>query len=369
MDASLSTFGEVRSIAQGEPTANQWKKLCRMLESWEDPVSLEQVVLPYLMGALSRWPDDLRVAPEHWVSRQLGGEDIPALLVTRKIVLRSMWFGASANNSEALTHSPGFANCVILQIQAGTGVSELVAMLDAKESWLTRIKSLRFFNVDLGDELAMMLLASKNLSRLEELRLDYAKLTGATLEALAGSPMAASLKSLGLQHIDLGDAHAALDTLEKLPKLESLELRSAELGVDHMLELSELHPPEHLTSLSLRDNRARDQGTRALARGRFTNTVEVLNLSNNQIGGAGARAIAESEQSSSLKQLDLQMNRLDTDAALELARTPFLANLESLKLDLNLIGVQGWRALMESKHLGDRVKAELEPLAKEAEDF
>lgn len=369
MDAALNTFGEVRSIAQGEPTANQWKKLCRMLEAWEDPTSLEQVVLPYLMGALSRWPDDLRVAPEHWVTRQLGGEDIPALLVTRKLVLRSMWFGAAARVSEALTHSPGFANCVILQIQAGTGASELVAMLDADESWLTRIKSLRFFNVDLGDELAQTLVASKNLARLEELRLDYTKLTGVTLEAIAKAPLAASLKSLGLQQIDLSASHALLENLEKLPKLESLELRSAELAVSHLDELSALRPPENLRSLSLRDNRARDQGVRALARGRFGANLKGLVLSNNQIGTAGARAIAESEQSSSLEVLDLQMNRLDTDAAMELARTPFLQNLRELKLDLNLIGVQGWRALMESKHLRDVVKAALEPLAKEAEDF
>ena len=127
MDAPLNSLSELRSLAHGEPSQGRWKKLCRALDEWEDPVRLEQVALPYLMGALSRWPDDSRVAPQDWLIRQLSGEEVLPLLIARKVVLRDLWFGPGFRK---LTRSAALSNCVILQIHGGDGATSLVTDLE-----------------------------------------------------------------------------------------------------------------------------------------------------------------------------------------------------------------------------------------------
>jgi len=363
MDAPLNSLSELRSLAHGEPSQGRWKKLCRALDEWEDPVMLEQVALPYLMGALSRWPDDSRVAPQDWLIRQLSGEEVLPLLIARKVVLRDLWFGPGFRK---LTRSAALSNCVILQIHGGDGATSLVTDLEDEESWLTRIETLRIYNVPLEDEHAIRLVTSKQLARLRELHLDYTRVGAPTLEAILSSPMATSLETLGLQQANLSGARGLFGELRNLQALKSLEFGSAELGPEHIEALADSVAPANLEALSLRGNRARDHGVRELARGRFFTNLTALDLGNNQVGSPGARALAESERASSLTKLDLQMNQIATEGALELARSPFLVNLTELKLDLNPIGPTGWRALVKSRTLDKAIIEKLTSLASEA---
>ena len=59
-------FGEIRSLLQQPPSEQVWRGLCALVDaSWGDD-QFEELLFPYILEHLRRWPDALRVMPPGW---------------------------------------------------------------------------------------------------------------------------------------------------------------------------------------------------------------------------------------------------------------------------------------------------------------
>lgn len=91
-------FGELRSLAHGEPDARRWRAICEHLEELPEG-SLREQVLPYLEDLLRAWPDTLRVMPPRWLTRLAGGQPEPRASIARFAIARGpnpIWESAAA---------------------------------------------------------------------------------------------------------------------------------------------------------------------------------------------------------------------------------------------------------------------------------
>ena len=61
-------FGEVRALLNQPPSSERWDDLCQWITiAWEeDAIQVRTQWLDYLEGALSRWPEEVKLCPEDW---------------------------------------------------------------------------------------------------------------------------------------------------------------------------------------------------------------------------------------------------------------------------------------------------------------
>jgi hypothetical protein len=138
-------FGELRSLLSQAPSAALWARLWRMMEGVE-PTRQGELV-PYVSGHLERWPDALRVAPEHWSQRALYDEDVPLWPLVRSASL-ARW-GLYDTELIALTRSEAMEQLTCLELSHNQlGEDGLRAV--ASSARCERLRSLKVRDNPLG---------------------------------------------------------------------------------------------------------------------------------------------------------------------------------------------------------------------------
>ncbi len=249
-DIPTQTFDE---IIERTPSSTVWQHLCETLDHMGNFELFAEQFEGRLQQHLNDWPDELRVAPTHWVERLLEGE-VPlglSLIKTLHIpgsVSETIWI--KLMNHPALTH------LTCLEIEGGALDDTRIRFL-ADTTALIQLEHLKLTQVKLGPEqLQKLCHAQAPWQRtLERLSLSRCKLTAPHLELLEETKLFAQLSALDLSknRLDLSCVKQLLD-LSHFPALRHLDLsfnHIHELGLRHLLE----HPlAAHLEHLDLYAN-------------------------------------------------------------------------------------------------------------------
>ncbi len=98
---AYGTFGDIRALLHGAPSKGTWEKLCAEVRLWREP-ELSQVVFPYVLAQLERWPDDLRVVRPDWAKDLLRGRSKGAHFTALARTLRIERLTPTANQWDNL---------------------------------------------------------------------------------------------------------------------------------------------------------------------------------------------------------------------------------------------------------------------------
>ena len=196
-ERQMSDFGDIRSLLHGEPGITTWQELCRALDDYQGSAPLEEVVLPYCLQVLQRWPRRKeRLAPKHWYMALLEqGRPEPRLLLCNTLDLRLERLDDAGIG--VLANSPHLEHITWLDLRGGS----------------------------IGPAGAQLLAASPLASGLTFLNLSLQHICDEGAQALARAPQLAQLTSLNLRDNQIGDEGArALASSPHLSNLEELFL-------------------------------------------------------------------------------------------------------------------------------------------------
>ncbi len=329
-----TTFGDVRAIAQGEPSAALWFELCGALERWGDRRELEEVVVPYLSGYMDRWPDDDRVVPDRWIPRYLSGELGVVGELPRKLFMVSR------------LKDPGV----------------YASLLDA--TLTTNLTRLFLGWNHLNSDRIIELSSRDTFSGLTHLSLRGNSLYRRGVDAVVSGRWAAKLEWLDLACLSLTPKDLEpLRHVAAMPSLRHLDLSQNNLGAWVRFRGTVI---ERVRSLNLGGVELMDEGVRSMVEGCPAMRPRTLDLSSNGIGDAGVMALLASELMSDLRELDLNGNQVGDAGVRALVTSPKSAGLRRLKLRGNAFGLDGVRAIAQSPHLSDLVELEIHRLTSEA---
>ncbi|MBW1688433.1 MAG: ribosomal protein L7/L12 [Deltaproteobacteria bacterium] len=116
---------------------------------------------------------------------------------------------------------------------------------------------------------------------------------------------------------------------------------------------------ETLEQIDLNTNAIGDEGLAELLRSPRVSRLERLEVAGNSIGDSGARTLAE-HAPATLRSVDFTFNRIGPNGAAALAGAERLATLDWLALGSNPLTPDGARALIDSAHLHERIKAAIQ---------
>jgi uncharacterized protein (TIGR02996 family) len=221
---------------------------------------------------------------------------------------------------------------------------------------LSDIRELDLCGNDLGNRGPVLLGRSRHLTRLDALDLGVTALGDHGLQALADSPVFASLRTLHINDNDYARPGVrgmrALAESASLAELIRLDVSGNNLSEAALRTLFEGRATGKLARLVLHGNRLGDTGTAALVGSPvFARMVEqngAIDLRRLEMGPAGARALADSPALENVESLDLEGNFLGDAGLAALAASPHLTHLRVLSLRENRIGDNGARALARS---------------------
>lgn len=381
-------LGELRSILQRPASSKTWALLLERLLPAAPPerdTAFWQVLWPYTLSHLSRWPDHLRLAPARLAQAWLRAEQLEFLPLCRHVsfyredILRdklgkskhlrqlfahpdiAAWRGLELRNYELSPYHLGLLleapfkleqlalnNCKLSgqhleRLLATPSCAELVAF-DAE-------------HLLLGDELTL-LIDQPNLQGVESLMLGHNRLTHASVNHIE------AWASLRPRHLDLGSNplgslgdgfmdEGALERLAQAPSLERLEsLNISAMGLGHLLRLPRQAPAwSNLRELTL--------GAEALSRDAFGQlsgcalpSLESLTIRRARQDSHGLDHMGGARWWSTLRHLNLSDNKHDLRSITVLAHTLGHIQLLSLDLSWNPLGDEGARALATSAPFG-----------------
>ncbi len=285
---SVASLAELRSLLHATPSAAGWGALTAALTLWPDREQLSHEVLPYVDGALARWPDSLRVTPADWLRAQRAGEDTPALCVCRTLQLPFYADGLS-ELAELLAH-PHLATLSALELGWGEPagpalVSTLLRMLPAHLA----LRALALPGAKLDASLVDWLIRWQHTPRLERLDLSENMLDAASATRLLSEAPLDALTTLDLsaqapaaRSISAGFEEVAA-ALGALPRLRALSLDQLELGRGTFAALAAPGRFASLRELSLRGNLLRLDAPDTLARASFWPALDHLDLARNSL--------------------------------------------------------------------------------------
>jgi hypothetical protein len=254
---AYGAFGDIRALLHGAPSKGTWEKLCAEVRLWREP-ELSQLVLPYVLAQLERWPDALRVVRPDWSKDLLRGRARGAhfvamardLIVEDTSPTREQWDNLSALDWRSLRHM----RLDRVSIRAPRrddplewlGRHGLLARLDALTLDVTSAHSLRGA-IERGD-----------LSHLRALSIHRVHLTFNELFAMAVAdwPNLESLSLSGswLRTRSRGRAGASIEPLHEdvfAPRLTHLDLAGTTYGRSALHDLRKAEWLPSLTYLSL----------------------------------------------------------------------------------------------------------------------
>ncbi len=192
-------FGEVRSLvntSDDDDRALAWPALLEAMKEALDerPSEVSDVWLPYVLQALERWPDRLRVAPRKWLNAIIRGEHVG--------VLMALVTAIDANR----VSNPRFR-----------------AMCERRD--FTWVRHLHFEGHDFKLATARALGASEAFTNLSSLAFVDSKLGIQKLRAIMGNPFAQNLVALTMSSCRIaGGDIASILRLVSFDGLERLDL-------------------------------------------------------------------------------------------------------------------------------------------------
>ncbi|WP_020470456.1 hypothetical protein [Zavarzinella formosa] len=241
---------------------------------------------------------------------------------------------------------------------------------------LAAAKSLCLSEIRNGDNTAIALARSRQLSNLVELGLTNCGIGVRGIQALAGSPNLGKIVRLDLSSNPIGTVGAeSLAASPHIGQVEQLNLRVNQIDAPGVRALGKSPLLSRLTDLDLCHNTIGDTGCRHLACLENFQRLRKLNVSSNQIGSTGMVALAESAHLANLETLDIGGNPIGKAVEL-VGRFPHLRqlrgldasdinengddlagaipsldelDLERLDLSLNQMNDQGLLAILESR--------------------
>lgn len=294
------SFGEVRSVLQGQPNKKSWAKLCDLLDGF-DPHELDDMILPYVEGASRRWPAALCVTPKRWITRALGGQEVPFWSVARALDLSNAYLSEAQTMSllasDRLEH-------IQLLIMDSNRIGPQGAEALGRSSSLRALTSLRLGFNGIGDQGWASLVKAPFLATLQHLSLEDNNLTGDSVKLLVKQPWVDRLVSLDLRRNKLG-----AEAMTMLASASLFELKRLNMDRNHLAYMSRLHTFEGfecLERLDMTSANLTDKGLESLAQCQWLSTVEVLDISgNSKITRKGLGALVDSPYTESLKVLHL----------------------------------------------------------------
>jgi uncharacterized protein (TIGR02996 family) len=203
------------------------------------------------------------------------------------------------------------------------------------------------------------LAGSAHAGALVDLDLSSNSIHARALRALVESPYLGRLRTLRLSACQLGRS-GSLAPLRSWPAdraLEHLDLCNNDLTDAHLQALGGSPVLATLRTLELSGWKASAAGLRALTRGLPGPGLRRLWLRDVPVGDEGAGVLADCPALAELRELNLAAAGVGPDGALRLACSPHLRRLEYLGLGRNRLGPAGFRALATGATPGRRKSA------------
>jgi hypothetical protein len=248
-------FGELRSVAHGEPGEQAWGRLVGVIassyERWPAEVFIDQA-LPYLEHALERWPSEWREAPEEWVRAASRGYATPWLSLARVI----RYQGSLSNKALRALHNSEWINRVqVLDLSHNRIKADgLIGFVRSPCAW--SLQELDLSDNPLAWQGARELGQAASLSGLRALRLNKTRMTPRGARALLNQPAFRDLEELALDDNELHGEVLSLIAAAQLDKLERLSLADISLSEQlHGVLLTHPNLFEGLRVLNLRGAR------------------------------------------------------------------------------------------------------------------
>jgi uncharacterized protein (TIGR02996 family) len=321
-----------------------------------------------------------------WPRRREKKGQAPPIAELRELTLTG-WPG-SEDEVARLAGSPQLATLRLLSVR-GLWPEALEVLVASPH--LAGLKALRLPANHLGNEGIRAMIGAAALTALEELALtgqgvseryhDDPRVTPPGMQALAGWPGLATVRSLSLSHNQLG--RRGLQTLLRsrhAGALKELTLRNTLLDGQAMGELADARPELRLEALDLGENILKGLGAEYVAtapclrelkglrldrceipltgarklakKGTFLDGLRILDVGHNHFGPAGLEALLE-RGPPALHTLRMPDNDLFDKGAELLAGSPASDGLLEVDLSRNGLGDAGAKALGESAHLGN----------------
>jgi len=310
----------------------------------------------------------------------------------------TVWLtGDMPRQAGVLAQFPGLARVEhlgVIPYTRGLALREPEAEMLLGSPYLGRLRHLDLPHNELGSGFIRWLVEMPLLEQLTSLDLGFcSSLGGQAARLLAGASRAHNLRSLCLDHTNIGTPGLqALLATKALPALHTLKVSGvhstltsaqaafmAQLAPDCLLDRlqdldlsdNEIHPElaralfaspllARLTRLGLSRTGQQPHEAERLAQSPHLANLTSLVLGGNRIGPLGATALAQSPHLAQLIGLDLAGNGIRDSGVKALASSPYLTRLTDLDLGKNGIGGPGWQALLSSpnfayiRHLGMR---------------
>jgi uncharacterized protein (TIGR02996 family) len=219
---------------------------------------------------------------------------------------------------------------------------------------LSQVRRLAFREDALDRPGLETLLGSPHLARLAHLQLGghRQRLRGEAVEVLEASPLAPTLRGLGLAATDAGpEVVGALSRTTRFRCLEILDLSRNNLDRASVGGLATWATLAGVTDLNLELARLNARDVAILATSPHLRRLRKLNLGLNKIGDAAVASLVRAPALAGLEELELCSAELGPEAARLLAGAPSLAGLRSLQLLRNDLGPEGAAALAASPYL------------------
>lgn len=352
---AIKTFGDVRSMVQQPANPEAWEALCHALGNWPDARELEDVVLPYVLTHLERWPDAVRTCPERWIDGVIRGARAPVFSVVRALMLGDrrlrdvdMLTLARAPALEHITHLDVGDNPIGMD-----GLEHLVDTPHAKG-----LRTLVLDGLGLGVSGMQMVATSGHLRALEALSWRRGSHGLPSIRALTDSKKLGSVGSLDLSDNESLDKRAleALSQSAMFEELHTLALDGVPLKMSGLSALVRRADPRRLRRLSLREASLHDAALQMLARSPNLEGLLWMDLRGHIATDAGVSAMARSTFFPSLVHLDLRARGLTEASAQAWSQATGYPNLTFLGLPSS-IGAQGAALLARAPSLSEQARS------------
>ena len=371
-----ATFGDVRSALQQPPSPRAWRAVCHLIEQWSDEDDeLREVILPYALDVLERWPDELRAASPIWIN-QLIGDDRPAPVIW-KLVRHLEITGARlrVDETKRLVACPHLRGVRHLMVRAALSQSAFGLLMQAP--YLTKVTELGFISAGLEDRQFAKFIDAPMMQRgLKRLDLAWSGVAERGVRAIAKAPHLHSLEALdleGCRELSPDGAWHRLLHSSLLTNLRRLDASKAWLTTEHLRTLGNSPLLAHLTHLDVGYNDIGDRFlSQILTQGEHRpHRLTHLTLWNTSLGGTLPTHLAGTGALKTLEHLDVGNNHFRGADVPTLLREVEMPHLRHLSLRSNALGRSG-EALKDcprcpeltnlnlwSNHLGERGVAAL----------
>lgn len=281
------SFGELRSLLQRAPSAERWRQLCHIFESFGAD-QFDDMIVPYVRSITRSWPRELCVAPQRWVLAELEGQVLPYWSVARVLSLSCSYLKPQQIKQLLSSDRLGFVEA--LHMDSNRGGASTAGLLASATS-LTALEVLDLGYNELTPSSLEQLVQAPCLAKLRVLNLEGNAIRGG-MGALSRAPWLDGLTSLDLRACGLNDADLVLFK-QPMSSLQRLKLdRNSELGRKFFVALADAELGA-MERLELFDTGLDNDTLRALIARPWWSTLTYLDIGNSAVNEEGVEAILD----------------------------------------------------------------------------